>query len=97
VHIIKLPSRLINMATKSKSELLMVPFYGTPLNSARGCFQMAVTIVVVTKNMCMSRRWKVDQLAYEIRKQPSPRSTHLMPLNLGFHSNVQSVQNSSAP
>jgi hypothetical protein len=41
---------------------------------------MAVTIVAVTKNVCMSKCWKAELLAYGIRKQPSPRITHLMPV-----------------
>jgi hypothetical protein len=57
------------------------------------CFQMAVTITVVTKNVCMSRRWKYDQVAYRICNQASTRFTHLRPINLRFHFFVQSVQN----
>jgi hypothetical protein len=34
---------------------------------------MVVTIAVVTKNVCMSRRWKAELVAYVIRLQPSPR------------------------
>jgi hypothetical protein len=34
---------------------------------------MDVTIVVVAKNMCMSRRWKAELVAYGICKQPSPK------------------------
>jgi hypothetical protein len=36
-------------------------FYGT---------QMAVTAVVVTKNVRMSRRWKAELVTYGIRIQP---------------------------
>jgi hypothetical protein len=58
----------------------MIPFYGNLLNSARGCIQMDVTTVVVTENVHMSRRWKVESVAYGICKQPSPSFTHLLPL-----------------
>jgi hypothetical protein len=46
--------------------LFMILFYGNPLNSARGCSQMVVTTVVVTKNVCMSRCWKAELVAYGI-------------------------------
>jgi hypothetical protein len=44
-----------------------------------GCFQMVITIVVVTKNVCMSRCWKHDQAVYGIRKRASPRFMLLRP------------------
>jgi hypothetical protein len=58
----------------------MVLFYGDPLNSARGCIQMAVTAVVVTKNVCMSMCWKAESVTYGICNQPSPKFVHLLPL-----------------
>jgi hypothetical protein len=65
--------------TKSESEAFTILFYGIPLNSARGCIQMAITATVVTKNMRMSWCWKDELVAYGIRKQPSPRFMHLLP------------------
>jgi hypothetical protein len=37
-----------------------------------GCIEMVVTIVVITENVCMSRRWKSELVAYGIHIQPSP-------------------------
>jgi hypothetical protein len=54
---------------------------------------MAVTITVVIKIVCMSRRQKAEQAAYKIRTEASPSFTHLEALKLGFHFNVQSAQN----
>jgi hypothetical protein len=47
--------------TKSESKSFAIMFYGT---------QMAVTAVVVTKNVRMSRRWKAELVTYGIRIQP---------------------------
>jgi hypothetical protein len=69
----------------------MIPFYSNPLNSARSCIQMTVTAAVVTKNVRMSRRWKVDSVAYGICKQPSPSFAHLPPLKLIIRRSVQKV------
>jgi hypothetical protein len=41
---------------KPESESFTIPFYGDPLNSARGCVKTAVTAAVVTGNMCVSMR-----------------------------------------
>jgi hypothetical protein len=65
--------------TNSESESFTILFYGNPLNSARGCIQMAITTAVVTKNVRMSRRWKTELVVYGICKQPSPCLTHLLP------------------
>jgi hypothetical protein len=46
----------------------MILFYGNPLNSARGYIQMAVTAVVVTENVRMSRQWKTELVVYGICK-----------------------------
>jgi hypothetical protein len=43
---------------------------------------MAVTIAVVTENVCMNRHQKAYQVAYGIHKQPLTIFTLLMPLNL---------------
>jgi hypothetical protein len=89
LHCIKSPDQrslitslkvIILPLSKTKSESFMILFYGNPLNSARGYIQMAITIVVVIKNVCMSRHWKDELVAYGSHKQPSPRITHLMPL-----------------
>jgi hypothetical protein len=48
---------------------------------------------VITKNVCMNKRWQADQVAYGIHNHPSPSFTHREPLKLGFHFNLQSVQN----
>jgi hypothetical protein len=89
VHIIKIPNP-INKFTILKIIILVVSEIESMFRSHRrirffaihetphvGCFQMAVTIAVVTENMCMSRRWKAGQMAYKIRNQPSPRFTLL--------------------
>jgi hypothetical protein len=39
-----------------ESESFTIPFYGDPLNSARGCVETAVTAAVVTENVRVSRR-----------------------------------------
>jgi hypothetical protein len=62
-----------------------------------GCFQMAITIAMVIENVCMSRCRKAGQVVYGIHKQPSPRFTRFGPIKLRFQSNIQAVQNSSAP
>jgi hypothetical protein len=53
---------------KPEPKLIMVPFYGDPLNSARDCVKRVVTAVVVTEKVCVSRRWKAESVAYEICK-----------------------------
>jgi hypothetical protein len=53
---------------KPEPKSIMVPFYGDPLNSARACVKIAVTAVVVTEKVCVSRRWKVESVAYGICK-----------------------------
>jgi hypothetical protein len=71
---------LLLFETKSESESFMIPFYNNPLNSAHGCIQMAVNAVVVTKNVRMGRRWKVELVVYGICKQPSPSFVYILPL-----------------
>jgi hypothetical protein len=66
--------------TESEPRSITVRFYGDPLNSACGCIQTAVTAIVVTENVRMSRRWKSESVAYGICKQPSPKFVHLLPL-----------------
>jgi hypothetical protein len=66
--------------TKSDYESFTIPFYVNPLNSTRGCIQMAITTAVVTKNVRMSRCWEVELVSYEIHLQSSSKFTHLMPL-----------------
>jgi hypothetical protein len=44
------------------------------------CTQMTITAAVVTKIVCMSRRWKDDLVVYEIRIQTSPRFMDILPL-----------------
>jgi hypothetical protein len=91
VHTIKLPNP-INKLTILKIITLVVSELESKFQSHRrigfpaicetphvGCFQMAVTIVVATKNVCMSRRWKAGQVVYGIRNQPSSRFTLLRP------------------
>jgi hypothetical protein len=58
----------------------MIPFYGNPLNSARGCIKTVVTAVVVTENVHVRRCWKADSVAYGICKHPSPKFVHRLPL-----------------
>jgi hypothetical protein len=41
---------------------------------------MAVTGVVITENVRVSRHWKSELVAYGICKQPSPKFVHLQPL-----------------
>jgi hypothetical protein len=91
VHIIKLPNRLSNM-TILKIVIIIVSEIESRLRSRRrigfpaiheiplvGCFQMAITIDVVTENMCMSRCWKAGQAVYRICKRPSSRFTLVRP------------------
>jgi hypothetical protein len=66
--------------TKSDFESFTIPFYSNPLNSSCGCIQTAVTAVVVTKNVCMSRRWKAELVTYRICTEPLPRFMHFLPL-----------------
>jgi hypothetical protein len=55
--------------TESEYESFTILFYGNPLNSACDCTQMAVTTVVVTKNVHRSRHWKAKLVAYGIHEQ----------------------------
>jgi hypothetical protein len=52
----------------SETESFTIPFYGNPLNSARDCIKIVVTAVVVTENVCVSRRWKAESVPYGICK-----------------------------
>jgi hypothetical protein len=54
--------------SETESESFTIPFYGNPLNSARGCIKIAVTAVVVTENVRVSRYWKSESVAYGICK-----------------------------
>jgi hypothetical protein len=63
---------------KPESESFTIPFYGDPLNSARGCVKIAVTAAVVTKNVRVSRRWKAESVAYGICKQLSSSFMRLL-------------------
>jgi hypothetical protein len=71
---------VISPLSETESELITVPFYGNPLNSARGCIKTAVTTAVVTKNVRVSRRWKAESVTHGICKQLLPRFVHLLPL-----------------
>jgi hypothetical protein len=53
---------------KPEPKSIIVPFYGDPLNSARGCVKTAVTTAVVTEKVRVSRRWKAESVAYGICK-----------------------------
>jgi hypothetical protein len=53
---------------------------------------MAVTIAMVTKNVCMSRRWKAEHVGCRIHVQTSPEFALLVALNLRIRLYVQSVQ-----
>jgi hypothetical protein len=46
-----------------------IPFYGDLLNYAHGYIQTAVTVAAVTENVCMSRHWKAESVAYGSHKQ----------------------------
>jgi hypothetical protein len=59
---------VISPLSETKSESFTIPFYGNPVNSAPGCIQTAVTAAVVTENVRMSMRWKVESVAYGICK-----------------------------
>jgi hypothetical protein len=59
----------------------MIPFYGNLLTPHVGCIQMAITVAAVIENVCMSRHFKAEFVAYGTRLQPLPRFTHLLPLN----------------
>jgi hypothetical protein len=71
--------------------MLANPISGNTLNSACGCFQMAVTIAKITKNVWMSRHWKSHHVGYIIHVQTPPKFTLLMALNLRIHLYVQSI------
>jgi hypothetical protein len=71
---------VISPLSETESESFTIPFYGDPLNSARGYIQTAVTSAVVTKNVRVSRRWKAESVAYGICKQLSSSFVHLRPL-----------------
>jgi hypothetical protein len=62
----------------SETESFTIPFYGHPLNSARGYIQTVVTAAVVTENVHMCRRWKAEIVVYGIYKQPLPSCTYLL-------------------
>jgi hypothetical protein len=81
---------IISPLSEFESELFMIPFYGDPLTPHMGCIQTTITSTVVTENVCMSRRWKDDSVAYGIYKQPSLRFMHLLPLK-SDHSSVYLV------
>jgi hypothetical protein len=53
---------------KPEPKSIIVPFYGDPLNFACGCVKIAVTAVVVTKKVHVSRRWKAESVVYRICK-----------------------------
>jgi hypothetical protein len=59
---------VISPLSETESKSFTIPFYGNPLNSARGCIKTAVPTVVVTKNVRVSRRWKAESVAYGICK-----------------------------
>jgi hypothetical protein len=65
---------------------------GNPLTPHISCIQTAVTIVVVTGNMCTSKHWKAEKVTYGIHVQTPARFTHLMFFNLIFRLYDQSVQ-----
>jgi hypothetical protein len=71
---------VISLLSETEPESFTILFYDNPLNSARGCIKTAVTAVVVTKNMRVSRRWKSESVSYGICKQPFPKFVHLQPL-----------------
>ena len=58
---------------------------------------MAVTIVVVTENVCMSKHWKAEQVTYGIRSISSLEFTLLIPSNRENPLTIFSVQKCSAP
>jgi hypothetical protein len=80
VHIIKLPNPIIKL-TFLKIIILLDFEIKSKFQSRRrscfpaihktlhvGCFQLAITISVVTKNACMSRHWKAGQVDYGIHQ-----------------------------
>jgi hypothetical protein len=74
-----------------ESESFTILFYGNPLTPHIDCIQMAITVAVVTKNMCISRCWKAELVAYGSRKQPSSRIMLSVPLKPD-HSSVCPVR-----
>jgi hypothetical protein len=109
VHIIRLSNQLSKMTTlkiiilivsgtrsefKPSKNLISV----NPLKlHMSAVFQTAITIAMVIKIVYMSRRRKAKQASCKIHNQASLRFTRFGLLELGFHSNVGSVQISSAP
>jgi hypothetical protein len=65
---------------QAKVQLLTILIYDDLLTSARRLYSNGHNIVGVTQNVCMSMRWKTEQMFYGSCKQPSPRFRHLMPL-----------------
>jgi hypothetical protein len=59
---------VISPLSETESGSFTIPFYGNLLNSARGCIKTAVTAVVVTKNVCVSKCWTAESVAYGICK-----------------------------
>jgi hypothetical protein len=59
---------VISPLSETESESFTIPFYGNLLNSAHGCIKTAVTAVVVTENVRVSKRWKDESVAYGICK-----------------------------
>jgi hypothetical protein len=104
VHIIKLPNPISNMTilkiviliiSKIESEFWNyeeLDFWQSAKAPHECCPWMTVTIAMVMKIICMSRRWKANKVSYRIGNQTSPCFTYLGPLNLRFHPYVHSVQ-----
>jgi hypothetical protein len=65
---------------KPEPESFTILFYDDPLNSACDCVKIVVTAAVVTENVCVSRRWKAESVAYGSCKQLSSSFVHLRPL-----------------
>jgi hypothetical protein len=55
--------------TKFESESFTILFYSSSLTLHVGYIQMIVNVPIVTKNVCMSRHWKAELVAYEIHLQ----------------------------
>jgi hypothetical protein len=71
---------VISPLSETESESFTILFYGDPRNAACDCIETAVTAVVVTKNVRVSRRWKAELVAYRICTHPLPKFMHLLHL-----------------
>jgi hypothetical protein len=96
MHIIKLPNPISKMkilkiiilaesTTVSKFKPVEeLDFWRSANTPHKHYLWTTVNIVMVIIIVCLSRRWKAEQVSYKIRTQAPPSFTHLGPLNWRF-------------